>query len=470
MSIKNVEINSYKQSFDVPMSRKIEYGEVNTPFSIIKMMISMLPNEFIVNRESLWFDPACGCGYFPMVIYDTLMESLKDGLVDKEDRSAFILENMLILNEKNPIHREKLENMFGKKTPLFMEDFLKLKNEQLQEYIFNRRMCIIGNPPYNSDGLLKVPTNKSLEKKKDGIALWKQFIFHSLDIMKTGDFLLMIVPSLWMKPDKSGIYDELCKYKLHKIQCFNNTETNNIFHKKAQTPTCMFLLEKIPNDYIVSLYDRSNNCYKPHSYSIKEPIPLCGGTIVSKLKNYANIYGTIPLIKTNMPRKHIMLSSNNDDTYIYKNIHTCILQNNTQPQLVFKYSNNTCVHYGERKLVLAHKMYGFPYYDVSGSYGVCNRDNYVILGEYSDYHFKLLQKYLSSKLALYMYETTRYRMKYLEKYVFSFIPDITRMQTCGYNLDSSDEDLYTLFDLTSGEIKSIETLHKKVYGSFFNKN
>ena len=64
--------------------------------------------------------------------------------------------------------------------------------------------------------------------------------------------------------------------------------------------------------------------------------------------------------------------------YKYKNIHTAIL-NNLDPQLVIKYSKNKLAYSGIPKLILAHKMYGFPFLDVEGIYGISNRDNYVIV-------------------------------------------------------------------------------------------
>ena len=70
-------------------------------------------------------------------------------------------------------------------------------------------------------------------------------------------------------------------------------------------------------------------------------------------------------------------------------------------------------------------MYGFPFYDINGDYGISNRDNYVIHNK-TDREFRILKAYLSTKLALFLFSTTRYRMKYLEKYIFEMIPDISK--------------------------------------------
>ena len=65
-----------------------------------------------------------------------------------------------------------------------------------------------------------------------------------------------------------------------------------------------------------------------------------------------------------------------------------------------------------KKLVLAHKMYGFPFYDINGDYGISNRDNYVIYGK-TDREFRILKAYLSTKLALFLFSTTIFKRNLL---------------------------------------------------------
>ena len=69
----------------------------------------------------------------------------------------------------------------------------------------------------------------------------------------------MIIPSIWMKPDKAKMYYYLMNYKILNLRCFNNTETNKIFSREAQTPTCILLLSKELNNLQnieVNLYDK----------------------------------------------------------------------------------------------------------------------------------------------------------------------------------------------------------------------
>jgi hypothetical protein len=127
------------------------------------------------------------------------------------------------------------------------------------------------------------------------------------------------------------------------------------------------------------------------------------------------------------------------------------------------YSDCPQAFHGQKKLVLAHKMYGFPYWDREGHYGISNRDNYVILNK-TDQEFAQLAAFLSTKFALYLFEATRYRMRYLEKYAFEFIPDITRL--VGFPQEISDESVADFFGLDATDKAHIRGLHKKNYGRF----
>ena len=125
--------------------------------------------------------------------------------------------------------------------------------------------------------------------------------------------------------------------------------------------------------------------------------------------------------------------------------------------MVIENSNIKLPYFGEKKLVLPHKMYGFPFYDNKGEYGISNRDNYIIKNK-TDKEFKILQNYLSTNFALYIFESTRYRMKFLEKQAFLFLPDITKIPNI-----KNHNDLQTIFNLSDSDINYINSLHKKKY-------
>tara|TARA_B100001057_G_C22693309_1_gene888665 strand:+ start:45 stop:848 length:804 start_codon:yes stop_codon:yes gene_type:complete len=243
----------------------------------------------------------------------------------------------------------------------------------------------------------------------------------------TTGLLCIFIPSIWLKPDKERIYYLLTEYDIKKLNCFSNTETNKIFKGNAQTPSCFFLLTKKTTNNIISIFDIHKNDYVDYNLKPDIPIPLCNISIINKINTICKGVTPLKVIKTNMPPKKTILSEIKSEETPYPNITTCLQNRKTKmPELIINYSNNALIGANKPKLVLAHKMYGLPYLDISGEFGISNRDNYIIYKENPADLIKL-QKFLSTKIALHVFEATRYRMKYLEKYAFQLLPDITNL-------------------------------------------
>ena len=75
-----------------------------------------------------------------------------------------------------------------------------------------------------------------------------------------------------------------------------------------------------------------------------------------------------------MPKKGIELKDTFSLDHPFKNVKTTIINKNKFPELQFKYSNKELIFYGEPKIIMAHKMYGFPYVDKEGLvWNMCER-------------------------------------------------------------------------------------------------
>ena len=104
---------------------------------------------------------------------------------------------------------------------------------------------------------LKTPTNSNIKKTDDGKQVYVEFIKKSLSLLKPDGFLACIIPSLWLKPDKAGLYDILTNKKIIKLVCLSTSQTQKAFNYKAQTPTCYFLIQNTDvtkNNKIIQLY------------------------------------------------------------------------------------------------------------------------------------------------------------------------------------------------------------------------
>jgi len=455
MSIFNKDLRLFKQDFSCKDGNKEKYGEVNTDFRLVEKIIGLLPDLIFADPHLKWLDPCAGKGYFTMILYERLFKSLQPIIKNDKKRHDHIISKMIFMVELNPDHIPTLYETFGMNANIANVDFLEMKNMHFD--------IIIGNPPFNANGLKKVPTNKLASKREDGISIWMDFVKNAVMNLTTGGRLAMITPSIWLKRDHGFHNFLLERGEITKMHCMTNTETNQIFHKQAQTPTTYFVFHYNDKQGEINIFDQCSRTYV--SCKTLDSMPLISPNIIQKLDKFVKEVGSIQVIKTSMRPGYKGLSVEqiqNPKTHAYANISTCKLDRLT-PRLVINYSNKRCSFSNVKpKLVLAHKMYGFPYYDSYG-YGISNRDNYVIK-DYTPEELKLIKKLLSTKLAFIIFESTRYRMKYLERYAFEFIPDITKLSQFPETI--TDETVADYFKFTTMERKYINTFMKKKYVQF----
>jgi tRNA1(Val) A37 N6-methylase TrmN6 len=453
MSIFNITKSDFKQNLSTDKLAKVKYGEIFTPFSLIEDILDLIPKGHFTDPNKKWLDTGAGTGYFSLCLFWKLDKGLRLKIPDKQERFTHIIENMIFMCEIRTININKLIKLFGNNSNIISGDFLN----HVGDYDF-----VIGNPPYNSEGIRKVPTNKVKNKKvDDGKTIWIDFTKHAITCLKQDGMLVYIIPSIWMRPDRVKMYNFMMQYKINKLKCLTNTQTNRYFRGEAQTPTCYFCMTKKENDFCVKLYDRDLDAFVDYHYKLNDPLPVFGANIIKKLIN--RDVEKIICFKTNMPSKNASIKMVSDKIHKYKNIKTCILKK-ISPELIINYSDKPLKYHGKSKLVMAHKMYGFPFIDVKGEYGISNRDNYVILSDNIEY-LERLASFFKTKTALYLFETTRYRMKYLEKEIFKILPDPTKLS--GAPDIFTDQSIWNYFNFSETEIQSIVNLHSKNYNFEF---
>ena len=463
MSVVNINQDSilediFSQHLDYNPELKDKYGEVNTPFSFINRMLMIIPQESFKNKELKWLDPGSGRGNYSLCLFLVLFKSLKESIPNDEARTKHIIENMIYMVEVNEDNISVLREKFGNKSNIINKNYLDWEPNIKFDFI-------IGNPPYNCNGVKKVPTKNNVNKKADGNTIWCEFIKKNISLLKDNGRMNVLIPSIWMKPDKAGMYDILLKYQIEKLHAFNASETNKIFGMNVQTPICYFLLTKRENSGKIELYDSIKDNYEEFHLTDNTPIPLCFSSIVKKFLNVTKKYGKLNVIKTNMPKKGVQLNDVLSLDYTFKNVNTTTLNKNKEPELQLKYSNQALVFHGVPKIIMAHKMYGFPYIDRDGSYGISSRDNYIIINK-SIKELELIKEFLSTELLLFLFETTRYRMRYLEKYVFEFIPDFSKIPEAIEMKQKRNINVYELMGINKDEKEFIERYYRIKYKHF----
>ena len=448
MHISTIDRASYKQNLSTMPENKELYGEIFTPFSMITIMLDMMPVETFTDASKTFMDCGAGTGFFSMMLFWRLDEGLTSTIPNENERHSHIIKNMLYMCEIRNENSTKIKELFGVEANIIEGDFLSYTGRTFD--------YIIGNPPYNCNGIKKVPTNYIKDKKKDGTTIWSSFVRHSFGLLTPTGEIMLIIPSIWMKPDKEKTYEFMTRFKLEKIRCMSNTLTNSYFKGEAQTPTCLVYAKNVKNDYCVSLYDNDMKSYIRYPYFIGEALPVFGASILKKIKRKSGLN----VLKTNMPSKRISIRKEFSSTHPHINIRTALIVNKKDASLVVDYSSAPLSFAGRKKLVMPHKMYGFPYLDLEGKYGISNRDSYVILSNSNDYLTRLCE-FFKTKTAIYLFECTRYRMKYLEKYIFEMIPDIASLSD--FPREINDDTIAVYFGLSTEERSAIISLHATHY-------
>ena len=472
------------------------YGIVYTPHNLVDKVLDLIPEKYFKNPQFTWLDIGAGNGAFSINLYNRLYKNLSEKIKDDGMRKNHILKNMLYMIEIYEPHIKYLEILFSREANIididFFSELIKVKNtitnHNNKNILIPNFNFIIGNPPYNISGAIKTPTNSKIKKTDDGKAIYVNFINKSLDLLCKGGFLNFIIPSLWLKPDKAGLYKKLTNLKIHKLNCLSTTETYRLFNYKAQTPTCYFFIENNNSDSannLIKIYDKIEETYIDYILKFNYPIPTLGISVINQFLKIVERTECIKIYKTSTPSKKTILreTSNEEEKFDgnisillnYKNIQTCIFDNNKQkssvdqissPKFVYNYSNIPQQYYGIPKLILAHKMYGMPYLDLSGEYGISSRDNYVItLNDYSLDELRQFQYFLSTKTALFIYASSCYRMRYLERYAYTFIPNINKLNDFPSLInvksrEKRDKIIGKYFNLTEKQIFIIETSFK----------
>jgi 2-polyprenyl-3-methyl-5-hydroxy-6-metoxy-1,4-benzoquinol methylase len=429
----------------------INYGIIYTPNNLVNNILDLISEKYFKDPNLKWLDIGAGNGAFSLNIFNRLNNNLSN--------KEHIIENMLYMVEIYPDHIKELNNLFTINANIIEQDFLALDNN------YSKFDFIVGNPPYNINGKLKTPTNSNIKKTDDGKQVYVEFIKKSLSLLKPNGFLSCIIPSLWLKPDKAGLYNILTNKKIIKLVCLSTSQTQKAFNYKAQTPTCYFLIQNTDvTNKNINIYDDLNEKFINYNLKPEFPIPINGINIINKLLNFTDIYSSLKVYKSSTTSKNSIFNNDFGEKSIHINIKTTVLSNNN-PTLVINYSNIAQQYNNEPKLIMAHKMYGFPYYDISGIYGISSRDNYIILEkDYNKNDLLQIQAFLSTKTALFLFSTTNYRMRYLERYAFEFIPNITKIENFPNLLNVSREKrdnlIYSFFNFSQNEKIKIEKFHK----------
>lgn len=161
-------------------------GEIFTPVELAEEMLGAVPESLWSNRGARVLDPAAGFGVFPVLAFFRFMRGLAHKVADERARRRHIVENILVCVELDRGNASRCRRMLarlggdGAAPQVHRTDFLEWGGDSFD--------LVMGNPPYNAEGLSR------------GGTLWVDFVWRSKALLRGGGMLLLIHPPGWRKP------------------------------------------------------------------------------------------------------------------------------------------------------------------------------------------------------------------------------------------------------------------------------
>ena len=324
------------------------FGEVFTPLELVCEMLSKLPSRVWTDKDLKWFDPANGIGNFPIVVYYKLMVTLKGVIGNPKKRSKHIIEQMLYMNELNPVNVGVCRRIFKMIDPdatpnIFKGDFLE-KSEFGGVSLFD---IIIGNPPYN---------DKPIENNRTRKALWPKFVKKTFEFLKERGFLVFVHPQNWRGPDNK-LWDILNKKQMIYLRILGETISSNLF--KVSTKVDLYVLENIKAYKKTHVIDENEI---EHELFLHNLLFLPNSNILEISKIVTKENG-IKVIQNGF--------YSTDNTTVDKQKYKVVSSITQGIHLNFRYTNdNTKGHFGDPKVIINGGRFPYPYNDYKGEYGM----------------------------------------------------------------------------------------------------
>ena len=452
------------------LTNKDKYGEVFTPPELVEEMHDLLfcqETQDIIENMNIQkiFEPGAGQGIF----FDVFQNKNK----------AFSNNDFYyVMNEINNEHEEVLYNVvknYKSQTNIIINDVFNIELSENEKESYD---LVLGNLPFTGNTKKFVPgiSNKSISgqlknkinpnafadvETKNSVTLWTSMTHYLFqNIIKPSGLYFCIIPCIWLKPDRSHIYDLFTKENtILFLKIYNCASANKIFKYKCQTPICYVLLQKktpLLNSYCeFGLYNLQESCYNKFRLYYNKCIP----TNYVREFSIHNEYITKMYDKNKGPEKynmqtmhdilikisclkHSIMNEKVRDVSSGELINEKISHNEykiitganyIKPTIDNWHGNLTLngfickkpgLYYKQKKLILAHKRLPVFYKDYNGDYGLMGRDMYVFLCDTNEELDKLYNYFNLHWVKNMITYGFRVRMNFIEKYPFEYLPNV----------------------------------------------
>lgn len=420
-------IDKYLEATDL---EKTDNAEIPTLFKLREESLNQIPEDFWKTKKKI-LEPSCGKGGYIIDIIDKFMIGLKESIPNEKERYKLIVEECIYFSDINPTNifickllidpynEYKLNYNEGNTLEL---DITKTTTHWNGTRNFDLHVC---NPPYED--------NSSGKRKALNHNLWSEFLNWSYDNLNENGLLLYITPTSWMSPTSKN---KDIFYKNHIIY-LNVNECKKYFN--VGSTFSYYIIKKtntIGETQVVCEYGKQKYNSICNLNGMEYLPNFITNETINIIKKFMN--NDIPKISFgtscelhNTTHKD-KLNDNKTNEYIYPVRHT------TKRNI--RYSNVEHSKQKEQKILLNLSGNLNPIYD-DGTMGFTQAQMYLLTNN------KNYVEILNSKLYKFVFSICKWSGFNIEK-IYHNIPFITEIK--------SNEELYTIFNLTEAEIKIIE--------------
>ncbi len=396
------DIKDYFNSLNKDVSHFVNSNDICTPMECVKEMVDTIPNSFWERKNLKILDNSCGNGNFHA--YISTKVDLKN----------------LYFNEINIKRIENLKKYFGDDINLSIKDFLTFEEEEKYD-------LVVSNPPY-----AKFNKGKRISKNHN---LSREFIRKSLMITKKYGYILFIVPNNWMSfSDRNILPNLLSQYQFIHLD-INGAKK---WFPKVGSSFTWFLLQKVQN---------KNSFTVTNNYVIKDK-QIC--KLDKKIKY-------IPLYYSEIVRKIINKTLNNDNLCKYKIETTSYLHRTTKKQFISK----------EKSIIFKYKLIHTPTQIVYSSIPHKYQDGYKVFISLTNQYLTFIDNCGMTQSIAFIrcnsFEEAKNIKMELDNEIYKFLNNITRYGNFNNIRILQNFPLYNTFKLTDEENLFIKRFNKKYY-------
>jgi tRNA1(Val) A37 N6-methylase TrmN6 len=400
-------------------------------------------SSLFTNPELKWFDPACGMGNYPVAVYLRLMKGLEKCIPNKDERKKHILENMIYmseLNQKNVFICKQMFNVEGTfKMNLYQGDSLALN--VVDTWGIDKFDIVMGNPPYNKGGI-KSRTGKQLGKKNETI--WPHFVDMAFKHLKKDGLLTYITPLSWLKKTHSH-HDKLLTKYIVWLKLWDNIQSKKMIN--AVIPISIYVIQNTSADGQSTDIVSENKSKNVNTRAVvvlnpKYSIPLSHHSIYVKLMHFIESRNLSLKVfnktvksegeRVKLPTTYTLQDGWAVDTFTLKD------------GIIVKKAIGEHPSARRNKLIIANKMGFKGAFIDEGKLSLTGCDKFYILGK----NLPLLLEFFKFSIIDMVSSYLKYRMGFLDKAAFSYIPDIRKLDH-----PVTEQEFYTLLGLTQEELK-----------------